>query len=234
MDWEFMFETFWMAVKGIPVTLEITVLSLVFAFPLSIIIAIVRGKKIKVFSKICGIYVSFIRGTPILVQIYLLYNLLPSFLKIFFDTIGFKIDVFNVNPMIYAIIIFALNVSALMSEIMRSAFATVDKGQMEAAVTLGMTEWQAYYRIILPQAFVSAVPNICTLVILIIKMTSLAFTMTIQEVTAIARIQAGLGYTYFEAYLDIFIIYLVLCICIEKIFGKLERRLKKYKNPIVT
>ena len=104
---------------------------------------------------------------------------------------------------------------------------------MEAAVTLGMTEWQAYYRIIFPQAFVSAIPNICTLVILIIKMTSLAFTMTIQDVTAIAKIQAGLGYTYFEAYLDIFVIYLVICILVEKVFGKLETRMKKYKNPMV-
>ncbi len=233
MDWEFMYKTFWLAVKGIPVTLEITILSLIFAFPLSLIIAIVRNKKIKVFSKICGIYVSFIRGTPILVQIYLLYNLLPSLLKIALDKMGSEINIFKINPMIYAVIIFSLNISALMSEIMRSAFATVDKGQMEAAVTLGMTEWQAYYRIILPQAFVSAIPNICTLVILIIKMTSLAFTMTIQDVTAIAKIQAGLGYTYFEAYIDIFVIYLVLCICIEKIFGKLEARMKRYKNPVI-
>lgn len=233
MDWEFMFHTFLLALKGIPVTLEITALSLLFAFPLSIIIAIVRNKKIKVLAKICGIYVSFIRGTPILVQIYLLYNLLPSLLKIVLDKMGSDIDIFKVNPIIYAVIIFALNVSALMSEIMRSAFATVDKGQMEAAVTLGMTEWQAYYRIIFPQAFVSAIPNICTLVILIIKMTSLAFTMTIQDVTAIAKIQAGLGYTYFEAYLDIFVIYLVICILVEKVFGKLETRMKKYKNPMV-
>ena len=233
MDWEFMFHTFLLALKGIPVTLEITALSLLFAFPLSIIIAIVRNKKIKVLAKICVIYVSFIRGTPILVQIYLLYNLLPSLLKIVLDKMGSDIDIFKVNPIIYAVIIFALNVSALMSEIMRSAFATVDKGQMEAAVTLGMTEWQAYYRIIFPQAFVSAIPNICTLVILIIKMTSLAFTMTIQDVTAIAKIQAGLGYTYFEAYLDIFVIYLVICILVEKVFGKLETRMKKYKNPMV-
>lgn len=232
MDWEFMFQTFLMAVKGIPVTLEITILSLIFAFPLSIVIAIIRNRKIRVFAQICGVYVSFIRGTPILVQIYLLYNLLPSLLKIILDKAGLEINIFKINPMIYAVIIFALNVSALLSEIMRSAFATVDKGQMEAAVTLGMTEWQAYYRIIIPQAFVSAIPNVCTLVILIIKMTSLAFTMTIQDVTAIAKIQAGLGYTYFEAYIDIFIIYLVLCICIEKIFSKLETRMKRYKNPV--
>lgn len=233
MDWQFMYRTFLMALKGIPVTLEITVLALLFALPISTLIAIIRNKKIKVLSKVCGIYVSFIRGTPILVQIYLLYNLLPSVFQIFFNRIGVSINVFKINPMIYAVIIFALNVSALLSEIIRSAFLTVDKGQMEAAQTLGMTEWQAYYRIIFPQALVSAMPNMCTLVILIIKMTSLAFTMTIQDVTAIAKIQAGLGYTYFEAYLDIFVIYLVICICVETIFGKIEKHLKRYKNPIV-
>ena len=233
MDWQFMYRTFLMALKGIPVTLEITVLALLFALPISTLIAIIRNKKIKVLSKVCGIYVSFIRGTPILVQIYLLYNLLPSVFQIFFNRIGAQINIFKINPLIYAVIIFALNVSALLSEIIRSAFLTVDKGQMEAAQTLGMTEWQAYYRIIFPQALVSAMPNMCTLVILIIKMTSLAFTMTIQDVTAIAKIQAGLGYTYFEAYLDIFVIYLVICICLETIFGKIEKHLKRYKNPIV-
>ena len=107
---------------------------------------------------------------------------------------------------------------------------TVDKGQYEAGQTVGLSKLQTYFRIIFPQAVVSAIPNICTLVVGLIKMTSLAFAMTVQDIMAIAKIEAGNSYNYIEAYLDVFIIYLVLCILVEAIFRKVEFNTKRYKQ----
>ena len=90
-----------------------------------------------------------------------------------------------------------------LAEILRSAILTVDKGQLEAAQAIGLTNRQAYIRIVFPQALRSALPNLCNLVINLVKGTSLVFVMTIKDITAIAKVEASYGYQYFESYLVI-------------------------------
>jgi len=107
-----------------------------------------------------------------------------------------------------------------LAEILRSAILTVDKGQLEAAQAIGLTNRQAYIRIVFPQALRSALPNLCNLVINLVKGTSLVFVMT-----AIAKVEASYGYQYFESYLVIFILYIVICGVIQWGFNRLEKRL---------
>jgi L-cystine transport system permease protein len=167
------------------------------------------------------------RGTPIVLQILIVYSLLPSLLNAVVKSRGWNINIFAINPIIYAFIVFALNSAAQLAELFRSAILAVDKGQYEAALASGLTPVQAYISIIIPQALVTALPNLCNLVITLIKNTSLAFIMTVKDITGTAKLAASYGYNYIEAYLDILILYVILCALIQFLFGRLERQLRK-------
>lgn len=229
MNLEFLYRTFFVVLRGLPVTLFLTAASLILAMPFSVGIALARKNKIAVLDKVCAVYVSFIRGTPMILQIYVVYNLVPGILAVLFEKQNISYPVYEINPMVYAVLIFSLSTAATMSEVIRSALAAVDERQLEAALSIGLNSRQAYARIIFPQALVTAVPNLCTLVVNLIKSTSLAFAMTVQDITAIAKIEASSGYNYIEAYLDIFLVYLLLCASVEKLFKYLEKGLKKYR-----
>ncbi len=229
MNMQFMLRTLIACVRGIPTTLMIVALTMLISSPIAVLVGVLRYKKVRVVNQILGVYTSFIRGTPSILQIYLVYNTVPSLLALFLNKIGSSINVFELNPIIYALVVFVLNITATFSEIVRSALMTVDKGQYEAAQTVGLSKIQTYVRIIFPQAVVSAIPNICTLVVGLIKMTSLAFAMTVQDIMAIAKIEAGNSYNYIEAYIDVFVLYLIFCILVETVFRKLEANTKRFK-----
>ena len=131
------------------------------------------------------------------------------------------------NPIVYAFVVFTLNTIAVLSEVFRSALNAVDKGQYEAALCAGLTRFQSYVRIVIPQALVSAMPNICNLTVTLIKNTSLAFMMTVKDITAVAKIQAAYGFNYIESYLDIFVIYIIVCSVVQLIFRFFEKKLTK-------
>lgn len=224
IDFHFLIKTFWLSIRAIPVTLEITVVSLLLAVVPALIIALVRIKKIKVLSQLGAVYVSFIRGTPVVLQILVIYSLIPSLLNVMIQKTGSSFNVFELNPIIYAFIVFALNSTATLSEVFRSALQTVHKGQMEAALSIGLTKFQAFRRILFPQAINSALPNICNLTVGLIKNTSLAFMMTVKDITAVAKIEAAYGYNYIEAYLDIFVVYLIVCSVVQVLFKFTEKK----------
>jgi L-cystine transport system permease protein len=151
-------------------------------------------------------------------------------LNAFVKQMGLGINVFDINPIIYAFVVFSLNTIAALAEIFRSALLTVERGQLEAALAVGLSPAQAYVRIIIPQALVSALPNICNTAINLIKGTSLAFIMTVKDITAVAKIAASYGYNYIEAYLDIFIIYVIICGVCQWLFTLVENHLGTYKG----
>ncbi|MNR13129.1 L-cystine transport system permease protein TcyL [compost metagenome] len=115
----------------------------------------------------------------------------------------------------------------------RSALGTVSKGQLEAALSAGLTGAQAYRRIIIPQALVAALPNICTATTNLIKATSLGYAMSLPEITLKAKVAANVGYNYVEAYIDIFLVYLIICSLVEYGFKWYEKRLRTYKTASV-
>lgn len=230
---EFFFDTFFTALKGMPVTLKLTFISLIISLPIGFLFAVLRLKEKSISKKIIAVYISFIRGTPIVIQILVIYSIVPSILAVLFNKFNVPISIFDVNPVIYAYIVFTLNTIALLSEVFRSALSTVEKGQLEAAHAVGLTTFQGYVRIVIPQALVAALPNICTTTTNLIKSTSLAFLMTVKDITAIAKVEAAYGYNYIEAYVVIWIIYIIICSLVELLFHLIEKRMKVYKKATV-
>ena len=224
LDFSYLVKTFVLCVKAIPVTLEITIVSLLLAVIPALLIALCRIHHVKVLDQLGRVFVSFIRGTPIVLQILIVYSIMPSLLNSLVKSAGWSLNVFEVNPIVYAFVVFGINSAATLSEAFRSAITAVPRGQMEAALCTGLTHFQAFRRILLPQAAVSALPNLCSITVILIKNTSLAFMMTVREITAVAKIEAAYGYNYIESYIDIFIIYIAVCLLVELIFRKIERR----------
>jgi L-cystine transport system permease protein len=226
----YMVNTFFLALKGIPTTLLITLVALAAGLPIGFFMALSKIYNVRVLRRIVSVYVSFIRGTPVVLQILIVYSLLPSLLNIIIKRLGLGINIFDVNPILYAFIVFTINATAELSELCRSALLTVDRGQLEAALSTGLTRAQAYRRIIIPQALVAALPNLCNVTIHLIKSTSLAFLMTVKDITAIAKVEAAYGYNYIESYIDIFIIYILVCSVTQFLFSLAEKRFGTYKS----
>ncbi|MBY0200253.1 amino acid ABC transporter permease [Priestia megaterium] len=229
LNYKFLIDTFFVALSGISITLLVTIVSLIIALPLGFLLAMTRINRIPVIQRIAQIYVSFVRGTPIIIQIFIIYSSIPLILKAFFDKYNIQLDIYKINPIWYALIIFSFSTTALLIEVFRSALGTVKKEQLEAAYSIGLTTFQAYRRIIIQQVLVVALPNLCTTTVNLIKATSLGYAMSLPEITLNAKVAANMGYNYVEAYLDIFIIYLILCMTVEYIFKVLEKHLSKYK-----
>ncbi|MBU8589627.1 amino acid ABC transporter permease [Priestia megaterium] len=229
LNYKFLIDTFFVALSGISITLLVTIVSLIIALPLGFLLAMTRINRIPVIQRIAQIYVSFVRGTPIIIQIFIIYSSIPLILKAFFDKYNIQLDIYKINPIWYALIIFSFSTTALLIEVFRSALGTVKKEQLEAAYSVGLTTFQAYRRIIIQQVLVVALPNLCTTTVNLIKATSLGYAMSLPEITLNAKVAANMGYNYVEAYIDIFIIYLILCMTVEYIFKVLEKRLSKYK-----
>ena len=226
LNTEFMIEAFKASLSGIPVTLGITVVSLMISMPLALMMAIKKINSKGPLSFLINTYISIIRSTPMVLQILLLYSLLPSFLNFFIKQV-LKIDfnIFKIPAIYYAV--FSLNTTAILSEVFRSALLTVDKGQLEAGLSIGLGKFLTYIRIIIPQALVVALPNICNVTVGLLKSSSLAFFMTVQDITAIAKLKAAYAYNYIEAYSIIFILYIILCTLVQLIFKYIEVQIHK-------
>lgn len=224
MDIQYIISTYLKTLAGVPVTLGIMLVSIILSFFPALFLALGRHYKVKGVTSFSIIYLAFIRSTPQILLILFFYSLFPSLLNNLFKGTG--INVFNIPPIAYAFVIFSLMTIGSLSEIIRSAILTVDKGQLEAAQAIGLTNSQAYIRIVFPQALRSALPNLCNLVINLVKGTSLVFVMTVKDITAIAKIEAAYGYQYFESYLVILLMYILICGLIQFLFNKLENYVK--------
>jgi len=230
LNYYFMLKTMLVVLEGVPVTLKITLVSLLVATPISFFMALVRIYEVKVLKQLVKVYVSFIRGTPMILQILVVYSLMPSLLNNAVKYFGWKVNVFEVDPIIYVYIVFSINTIALLSEVFRSALLSVNEGQIEAGLSIGMSITQVYIRIIIPQAMVAALPNLCNLAVNLIKNTSLAFLMTVKDITATGKIAASYGYNYIEAYMDVFVVYLVLCTIIQLLFKFAEEHVGAFRQ----
>lgn len=230
LDYTFMIETFYKVWEGIGTTLGLTALSLLIAAPIAFYMAVLRIKGNLIGSGITQAYISFVRGTPIILQILLLYSLLPSFLNVVVKALGSDFNVFDsVDPFWYAVVVFSLNTIALLAEVFRSALLSIPKGQLEAGVSIGLSEFQTYCKVIIPQAMVVALPAVCNITVNLIKGTSLAFLMTVKDVLAIGKIAASYGYNYIESYLDVFIVYLIVCTVIQLAYKFAEQHVGAFR-----
>ncbi len=230
LNFEFMGRAIFEIIKFIPITLNITVVSIIFAFIIALTTALIRINKIPFLNGIVKFYVSFTRGTPLLVQIYLSYYGLPKFLDYINMKYNKEIDIAAVPAILFVYIAFSFNVGAYLSETFRAAILSVEKGQIEGALSLGMTKFQSMIRIVLPQAFVYALPNLGNTIISLIKDTSLAFIISVVEMMGQAKIIGAQGLNFFEVYIVVAFLYWIICILVEKIVSILENRLRKFEG----
>jgi putative amino-acid transport system permease protein len=216
-DLQYIIELMPILLKYLGVTMEMALWGFLFALILSLSLALVRVFKIVIIQHLAALFISFFRGTPLLVQLFILYYGLPQFMPIF---IG--MDAFTA-----AIIGLSLHFSAYMAESIRAAILGVDKSQMEASLSLGMTRLQAMRRIILPQASRVATPSLMNYFIDMIKSTSLAFTLGVAEIMAKAQMEASSSFKFFESFLAVALIYWVVVLFFTRIQHLLEYRLNK-------
>lgn len=209
----------------LPITLELALLAMLIGLVLGLILAIIKMKQIPVLKQIATLFVSIVRGTPVLVQLYIVYFGVPMFFKAMNQKYGTDFAVAEIPGFVYAVLALGLNSSAFSAEMIRSALMSVGKGQLEAANALGMTYWQALRRIIIPEALVVALPTIGNSLISAIKGTSLAFTCAVVEITAQGKIIGGRSYRYFEVYCSLAIIYWLVTVVIEQILKFTENKL---------
>jgi L-cystine transport system permease protein len=209
--------------ERLPVTLTMLVLSLLFGLLLGLVLALARIHKRPIPYALATFYLSFMRCTPTIVQLFLVYYGLPQLLRLF------GINVNDWDVMIFAVITFSLHSAAYFSEVIRSAYLAVGQGQLEAAYSIGMGYGQAIRRILLPQAFGIAIPPLGNNVISLLKETSLAFSIGIVDIMGKAQIIIGNNYgiNIFRVYIAVAAFYWVLSMLIETIFGRLEKRYKK-------
>lgn len=216
MDFEFIWSVFKDMIPALPLTLYITLVPFLLALVLGLAITLVIHFKVPIIDKLCRVFVSFFRGTPLIGQIFLIYFGIPRIFPIL-------MDMSRVHAFILSL---SLNTAAYISEILRGSLLSVDKGQIEAGESIGLRRLQIMRNIVIPQAIPVSIPPLVNNLIDTIKGSSLAFTIGIIDITAVAKIDAGITYQYFEAYMAMLLLYWIMVLFLERIQAKLEEKLK--------
>jgi cystine transport system permease protein len=198
-------------------TIPLTIVSFIIGIILAVLTALARISQVKFFQGIARVYVSAIRGTPLLVQLFIIFYGLPN--------IGVTLD-----PFISAVIGFSLSVGAYASEIIRAAIISIPKGQWEAGYSIGMTYTQALKRIILPQATRVSIPPLSNTFISLVKDTSLASLVLVTEMFRRAQEIASTNYEFLLVYSEAALVYWVLCFFLSVLQGFMEKRLDRYTS----
>jgi L-cystine transport system permease protein len=229
-DVPFFLSTFPELAKVVPLTLKITGVAMAMALGVGLAVALARIHRVPVLSRAAAGYVSFIRGTPLLVQIYLAYYGIPVLLGWARERFGLGLDLSSVPALVYIYFAFTLNVGAYLSETIRAAILAIDRGQLEAALAVGMTPLQGLRRIVLPQALAVALPSFGNTLISLVKDTSLAFMISVVDLMGQAKILGARGLRFFEVYIAVALIYWLICLVIERGVAMLEFRVRRFEG----
>lgn len=216
IDWGLVTDSFWpLLMGGLQGTIPVSLASFALGLILALIVALMRISANRLVSWAARAYISVIRGTPLLVQLFVIFFGLPS--------IGVTID-----PWPSAVIAFSLNVGGYAAEVIRAAILSVPKGQWEAGYTIGMPRVQALWRIILPQAARVSVPPLSNTFISLVKDTSLASLILVTEMFRVAQQIAAFSQEFMVLYVEAAAIYWVFCLVLSAGQVRLERRLDRY------
>ncbi|MCD6122348.1 MAG: amino acid ABC transporter permease [Spirochaetales bacterium] len=197
---------------GILKTFEVTILSIIFAFFIGLITGLGRISRIRIINRIATVYVEVIRGIPLLVQIFYIYYALGRFLQI--------------PDIASAVIAMAVCYGAYLGEIFRAGIQSIPKGQMEAALALGMSRTQALSKIILPQTIKVVLPPVGNEFIALLKDSSLVSILAVSDLLRRGREFASKTFYYFETYTMVALIYLVITLFLSRLVGIMEERLR--------
>ncbi|TDL83235.1 amino acid ABC transporter permease [Peribacillus frigoritolerans] len=232
IDTLFILTAFLEIIKALPLTLTVTVVPLLAGLGIGLVIAVIRMYKIKFVYPIAEFYVSFFRGTPILLHIMVIYLGIPMVYDAMADQYGWAFKSNSIPIVVFVIIAFSLNAGAYMSEIIRSGILAVNKGQIEAAYSIGMTSVQTIRRIIIPQAFAASIPNLTNIFVGFLHASSIAFIVSLKELNGAANIVASSNLKFLEAYIAAALIYWGLTIIVEQVAAWIERRVLVYEKGV--
>ena len=214
--WELIWRNLWpMLVATVTKTIPLTAISFVLGLVIALVVALARLSSIGPLSAVARVYVSLIRGTPLLVQLFIVFYALPQ--------IGLVID-----PFPAAVLAFSLNVGGYAAEVIRAAILSIPKGQWEASETIGMGYATTLQRVILPQAARVAVPPLSNTLISLVKDTSLASTILVTELLRVAQLAAARTFDFFALYGVAAVYYWVICLILSFAQNRLESRLERY------
>ena len=214
--WGIITESFPKILKaGIEVTIPLTVISFALALVIGVTVALIQYAKISGLQQVCRFYIWIIRGTPLLVQLYLVFYGLPS--------VGIVFEAFPA-----AVLVFGFNEGAYMAEAIRGTLEGVNVGQLEAGYCVGMSYGQTMWHVVLPQALRTAFPALSNSLISMLKGTSLAATITVVEMLKQAQNFNGRRYETLLLYVEVALIYLAFCTILTWIQRKGEKRLASY------
>lgn len=230
LDFAFMGECFGPILQGIPYTIKIAVISMIFGTIIGLLTALARMYKVRVLSQISSAYIALIRGTPLMIQILVFYYGIPRLLQYINYRFGTDININNVPAIYYMYFCYSIYIGSYLSEMIRGCIQAVDKGQMEACLSVGMTTRQGLLRVVLPQALVSAIPNFGNSFIGQLKDASLAFAVSIPEILGQAKILAARSSKFLEAYLVAAVYYFVICLICQQLLKLIEKRSKKHER----
>lgn len=200
--------------RKVNVTFELTLIATLFSLLIGVIVAVIGYYKIKGLHQFTRGYISIMRGTPIVAQLYFFY----------YGIALYSATVRDMTPLMAVAVVMSLNMGAFMSESIRGALMSVDEGQKEAAYSLGMTNFQLVTRIIIPQAVRVALPPLFNDVINLIKQTSLAFMLGVPDIMGAAKIEGARSFRYFEIYAAVMLIYWVIIFILGFVHKFLEKK----------
>lgn len=210
--WDIILENaplFW---KGVQITILVSVVAIVAGLPLGVLTGLMRISKVRVVRWVAAAYIEFLRGTPLLVQIFIVVFALPE--------VGIKF-----SALTGAILALTINTSAYQAEIVRSGIQAIPSGQMEAALAMGLTPWQAMREVILPQALRLVIPPLTNEFIILIKDSALVSLIGVLELMGWARVIGNRTFRVFEPFIAVAVIYFVLTYSLSLLLQHIERRL---------
>lgn len=225
LDIPFIWTAFTEIIKALPLTLLIAFTPILLGLIIGIAVAFIRLNNYKVITPLANFYVSFYRGTPVIMHIFIIYFGLP----VLFESL-FGITLNFVPIAIFVIIALMLNAGAYLSEILRSGILSVSKGQIDAAYSIGMTTFEMLKRIVLPQAFATSIPNFTNILIGFLHATSIAFLVSVKELTGVANIVASSNLKFLEAFIAAGIIYWGVSILIEITAHLIEKKVMAFSR----
>lgn len=211
-DWSLIWDNIPILLQGAVITIQITVMAVGCGFFIGMIAALANLSHFKIVRLLVKCYVELFRGTPLLVQIFMIYFALPM-------VIGQSI-----NPYVAAVTACSINSGAYVSEIFRAGIQSIDKGQMEAGRSLGLTWAQTMRYIVMPQAFKAIIPPLGNEFIAMMKDTSLVSVIGFEELTRRGQLIIARTYGSFEIWTAVAIIYLIMTLSISQLVAFLERR----------
>ena len=206
--------------EKLPVTFEIVLVATVIGLAAGTLLALIRIKKIPVLNQLAFLLISFLRGTPALVLMFVVYYGMPMFFRAVLH-----IDLSDTDAMVFVFVTFGLNQAGYMAEQIRAAILSVPVGQTEAAYSVGLTQRQAFTRIVFPQAIKVAIPGLETMFVTLFQDTALAYMIGVVDMMGKVKLLAAVTFHSIEGYTCVAVIFIVISLVLEKLFSILNRKM---------